>query len=69
MTRWQAELERQQAVLGRIADIGAELFAIASAVVYADPIRRPWVGRDLFVVVAYQTGGIRSGVQRYAQDR
>jgi hypothetical protein len=27
-------------VLGRIVDIGAELFAIASAVVYADTIRR-----------------------------
>ena len=32
MTRWQAELEHKQAVLGRIVDIGAELFAIASAV-------------------------------------
>ena len=31
MTRWQAELEHKQAVLGRIVDIGAELFAIASA--------------------------------------
>ena len=40
MTRWQAELERKQAVLGRIVDIGAELFAIASAVVYADTIAR-----------------------------
>jgi alkylation response protein AidB-like acyl-CoA dehydrogenase len=40
MTRWQAKLERKQAVLGRIVDIGAELFAIASAVVYADTIRR-----------------------------
>ncbi len=40
MTRWQAELEQKQAVLGRIVDIGAELFAIASAVVYADTIAR-----------------------------
>jgi len=40
MTRWQAELEHRQAVLGRIVDIGAELFAIASAVVYADTIAR-----------------------------
>jgi alkylation response protein AidB-like acyl-CoA dehydrogenase len=39
MTRWQAKLERKQAVLGRIVDIGAELFAISSAVVYADTIR------------------------------
>ncbi len=40
MTRWQAELEHKQAVLGRIVDIGAELFAIASSVVYADTIAR-----------------------------
>jgi alkylation response protein AidB-like acyl-CoA dehydrogenase len=38
MTRWQAGLEKKQAVLGRIVDIGAELFAIASAVVYANTI-------------------------------
>jgi alkylation response protein AidB-like acyl-CoA dehydrogenase len=40
MTRWQAELEHKQTVLGRIVDIGAELFAIASAAVYADTIAR-----------------------------
>src|SRR5689334_17807050 len=40
MTRYQAGLEQKQAVLGRIVDIGAELFAIASAVVYADTIKR-----------------------------
>ena len=40
MGRWQARLEKRQAVLGRIVDIGAELFAIASAAVYADTIRR-----------------------------
>ena len=39
MGRWQAQLEKRQAVLGRIVDIGAELFAISSAVVYADTIR------------------------------
>jgi len=39
MGRWQGGLERRQAVLGRIVDIGAELFAIASAVVYAQTIR------------------------------
>ncbi|HKG37265.1 MAG TPA: acyl-CoA dehydrogenase family protein [Solirubrobacterales bacterium] len=39
MTRWQAKLERKQAVLGRVVDIGAELFAISSAVVYAQTIR------------------------------
>ena len=40
MGRWQARLEKRQAVLGRIVDIGAELFAIASAVVYAATIQR-----------------------------
>ena len=35
MGRWQAALEKRQAFLGRIVDIGAELFAIASAVTYA----------------------------------
>jgi hypothetical protein len=40
MTRWQAKLERKQAVLGRIVDIGAELMAIASAAVYAQTIGR-----------------------------
>src|SRR4051794_29160689 len=40
MTRWQAKLEQRQAFLGRIVDIGAELFAISSAVVYADTIRQ-----------------------------
>ncbi len=40
MSRWQAKLEKRQAFLGRIVDIGAELFAIASAVAYADTQRR-----------------------------
>jgi len=38
MTRYQAGLEKKQAVLGRIVDIGAELFAISSAVVYANTV-------------------------------
>jgi hypothetical protein len=40
MSRWQARLEHRQAFLGRIVDIGAELFAIAAAVSYADTIGR-----------------------------
>jgi hypothetical protein len=35
MARWQAGTEAHGAFLGRIVDIGAELFAIAAAVVYA----------------------------------
>jgi hypothetical protein len=40
MTRWQAKLEYRQAFLGRIVDIGAELFAMAAAVAYAETIGR-----------------------------
>ena len=40
MARWQAKLETKQTFLGRIVDIGAELFAISSTVVYADTLGR-----------------------------
>jgi alkylation response protein AidB-like acyl-CoA dehydrogenase len=52
MGRWQAKLEKKQAFLGRIVDIGAELFAIASAVVYADTIKReqPERGEDAYAL-------------------
>jgi hypothetical protein len=40
MTRWQARLEYRQAFLGRIVDIGAELFAMASSIAYAETIGR-----------------------------
>ncbi|WP_137723022.1 acyl-CoA dehydrogenase family protein [Prescottella subtropica] len=36
MTRWQAGMEKHQAFLGRIVDIGAELFAMSAACVRAD---------------------------------
>jgi len=38
MSRFQVGLEKKQARLGRVVDIGAELFAISSAVVYANTI-------------------------------
>jgi alkylation response protein AidB-like acyl-CoA dehydrogenase len=41
MGRWQAKLEQRQAFLGRIVDIGAELFAIASACTYAQTLGTP----------------------------
>jgi hypothetical protein len=40
MGRYQARLERKGHLLGRIVDIGAELYAIACACVYADTIAR-----------------------------
>jgi alkylation response protein AidB-like acyl-CoA dehydrogenase len=39
MSRWQAKLEHQQGFLGRIVDIGAELFAMAAACSRAEMIR------------------------------
>ncbi|HZU61979.1 MAG TPA: acyl-CoA dehydrogenase family protein [Solirubrobacteraceae bacterium] len=40
MTRWQAGLEKRQAFLGRIVDVGAELFALTSACAYATTLAR-----------------------------
>jgi alkylation response protein AidB-like acyl-CoA dehydrogenase len=40
MARWQARLERRQAFLGRTVDIGAELFVISAACVYAQTLAR-----------------------------
>ncbi len=45
MTRWQAKLEYRQAFLGRLVDIGAELFAMAAAAAYADTIGREQAAR------------------------
>ncbi len=40
MARWQGRLEHKQAFLGRIVDVGAELFAMSAAVVRVDLLRR-----------------------------
>jgi alkylation response protein AidB-like acyl-CoA dehydrogenase len=40
MSRWQGRMERKQMFLGRIVDIGAELFAISATVVRAEMLRR-----------------------------
>jgi len=39
MSRWQGRLEYQQAFLGRIVDIGAELYAMSATIVKAEQIR------------------------------
>ncbi|MDQ1703983.1 MAG: hypothetical protein QOF18_349 [Frankiaceae bacterium] len=39
MSRWQGKLEKKQSFLGRIVDIGAELYGIACAVVYAQTLQ------------------------------
>ncbi|GAA4609369.1 alkylation response protein AidB-like acyl-CoA dehydrogenase [Actinoplanes octamycinicus] len=40
MSRWQGKLERKQGFLGRIVDIGAELFAMSAACVRANASRQ-----------------------------
>jgi hypothetical protein len=45
MSRWQGKLERKQAFLGRIVDIGAELFAISACCVRAKMLRDAPEGR------------------------
>jgi alkylation response protein AidB-like acyl-CoA dehydrogenase len=40
MARWQGRMETKQVFLGRVVDIGAELFAISAACVRAEHLRR-----------------------------
>ena len=40
MSRWQAKMEHHQRFLGRVVDIGAELFAMAAAVSRANALRK-----------------------------
>jgi alkylation response protein AidB-like acyl-CoA dehydrogenase len=54
MARWQGGLEHRQAFLGRIVDIGAELFAISAAVVRAEMLDDP-AARDLADLFARQS--------------
>ncbi|MER6025604.1 acyl-CoA dehydrogenase family protein [Streptomyces sp. NPDC001851] len=50
MSRWQGRMETKQGFLGRIVDIGAELFAMSAACVRAELLRR----RDEHGREAYQ---------------
>ncbi|NUU22982.1 MAG: acyl-CoA dehydrogenase, partial [Streptomycetaceae bacterium] len=40
MARWQGRMERKQGFLGRVVDIGAELFAMSACCVRAEQLRR-----------------------------
>ena len=40
MARWQAGMERKQGFLGRVVDIGAELFAMATVCAKAEMLRK-----------------------------
>jgi alkylation response protein AidB-like acyl-CoA dehydrogenase len=48
MARWQARLDRKEVLLGRIVDIGAELFAMSAVCTRAEAMRRedPAKGAD-----------------------
>jgi hypothetical protein len=50
MARWQAKLEQRQGFLGRVVDIGAELFAMSAACVRAESQRTadPVVGQQAY---------------------
>ena len=50
MARWQAKLEQRQGFLGRVVDIGAELFAMSAACVRAEAQRcaDPVVGQQAY---------------------
>jgi len=52
MARWQVRLEKRQLLLGRVVDVGAELFAMTAVCVRAEAIRRrdPEEGRSAYLL-------------------
>jgi alkylation response protein AidB-like acyl-CoA dehydrogenase len=52
MSRWQGKLEKKQSFLGRIVDIGAELYGIASACVYAQTLQSDRANAAQYVELA-----------------
>jgi hypothetical protein len=66
MTRWQAALEKRQTFLGRTVDVGAELFAISSACVYAQTLtrERPERGEQAVELADLFCGQARRRVER-----
>ena len=66
MGRYQARLERKGTLLGRIVDIGAELFAISCACVYADTVAREQPDRRK---EAFELADLFCGQARRRADR
>src|SRR3954447_22176785 len=66
MGRYQARLEQKGHLLGRIVDIGAELYAIACACVYADTIAREQPNRR---EEAYELADLFANQARRRADR
>jgi hypothetical protein len=66
MGRYQARLEQKGHLLGRIVDIGAELYAIACACVYADTIGREQPDRRQ---EAFELADLFCGQARRRADR
>jgi alkylation response protein AidB-like acyl-CoA dehydrogenase len=66
MGRYRARLERKGRLLGRIVDIGAELYAMACACVYADTIAReqPERGQQAFELADLFCGQARRRADR-----
>ena len=66
MSRWQAKLEYRQAFLGRIVDIGAELFAMAAACSRAEMLRvdEPMQGESAYVLADVFCAQARLRVER-----
>ncbi len=66
MGRYQAKLEQKGALLGRVVDIGAELYAIACACTYASTIAREDPARR---DSAYELAGLFCAQARRRADR
>jgi hypothetical protein len=70
MSRWQGRLEKRQAFLGRLVDIGAELFTMVAAVVRAQALLSdsPDDGRLAVELADLFCAGARRRVDRLFHD-
>jgi alkylation response protein AidB-like acyl-CoA dehydrogenase len=65
MSRWQAKLEHRQVFLGRIVDIGAELFAMAAACSRAQMLQQEQPEQG---AMAYELAGVFCAQARHRAD-